>query len=67
MSKRQIERAAQKASATLRKHVGELVQHTLAVSEYNARGHAEGKQRRAGHVMPKSDMNLQTGAHLSSN
>jgi hypothetical protein len=68
MSKQQsIERAAQQTKATLRKHVGELVEHTLAVSEYNAHGHAQGKQGRTGHVMPKSNAHLQSGARLPQN
>jgi len=70
MSKKQqqsIGRAAQKTKAVLRQHVAGLVEHTLAVSEYNGHGQAAGRQGRAGHPMPKSYLNLQTGAHLSQN
>jgi len=68
MSKRQsLERLARKTRAVLRNHVGQLVEHTLAVSQYNAHGQAQGKQGRTGHVMPKSNLHLQSGARLPQN
>ena len=59
--------AAQKAKVMLRRHVGELVEHTQAVSDYNTHGHAQGKQGRTGHAMPKTNLNLQSGARLIQN
>jgi hypothetical protein len=67
MSKRPLGRAAQKSKAVLRRHVSELVNHTVEVSRYGGHGHAEGRQGRAGHGMPKSNLNAQTGAHLPQN
>lgn len=65
MSKRQsIERAAQTGKTALRKHVNGLVGHTLEVSRYGGHGAAEG---RTGHVMPKSNAHLQSGARLPQN
>ena len=68
MSKQeQIRRAAQKMQAVLGQHVGDLVNHTLEASEYNGHGHAEGKQGRAGHPMPRSDAHRQANAYVPQN
>jgi hypothetical protein len=64
MSKQQIEPAARKTRVVLAEHVKDLVSHTLESSRYNAHGHAQGRQGRAGHTMPKTDLNLQSGARL---
>jgi hypothetical protein len=65
MSKQQeqIRRAAQKTRAVLGRHVGDF-SHTLESAEYNLHGHAAGRQGK-GHSMPKSNLNLQTGAQLA--
>ena len=63
----QIRRAALKTQAVLGQHVGELVDHTLGVSEYNGHGHAEGRQGRAGHLMPRSDADRQANSYVPQN
>jgi hypothetical protein len=65
MSKRQIESPAQRTRATLRKHVGELVEHTIEAARYNDHGHVAGQQGRA--LMPKSNAHLQSVARLPQN
>jgi hypothetical protein len=68
MSKRQsVERAARKSKAMLGQHVKELLAHRLEVSRYGGHGHAEGRQGRAGHPMPKSDAQRQSHAHIPQN
>ena len=65
MSKQeQVRRAAQKTKAVLAEHVGDLVDHTLEASEYGGHGHAEGRQGRAGHAMPRSDAHLQANSYV---
>lgn len=45
-------------------HHKTLIQHTLASSDYNAHGHSQGKQGRAGHPMVASDAAKQKGASI---
>ena len=63
----QIRRAGQKTKAVLGQHVGELVDHTLDASEYNGHGHAEDRQGRAGHPMPRSDADRQANSYVPQN
>ena len=54
-------------TAALNQHVKELTAHTLDVSDYNAHGHAAGRQGAAGHTMPPNDAHRQDGAYIPQN
>jgi hypothetical protein len=55
---------ARRTMQVLGKHVEQLTGHLLDASDYNAHGHATGRQGAKGHPMPKSDAHLQDGAHV---
>lgn len=68
MSKQErIGRAAQKAKAMLGQHVKQLAGHMLEASRYGGHGHAAGRQGQGGHIMPRNNLNLQSGARLPQN
>jgi hypothetical protein len=50
--------------AANRQHFGEIAGHLLDHAAYNGHGHAEGRQGRAGHVMPPSDAKRQGGQYI---
>lgn len=64
MSKEQVSSAARETKRILGEHVAGLVGHTLTTSQYNAHGHAEGRQGRNGHEMPQSTAHLQGGEYI---
>jgi hypothetical protein len=47
-------------AAANRQHFKEIPGHLLDHAAYNGHGHAEGRQGRAGHTMPRSDANKQS-------
>lgn len=64
MSKQQISSAARETKRILGEHVAGLVGHTLTTSQYGGHGHAEGRQGRKGHEMPRSTAHLQGGQFI---
>jgi hypothetical protein len=56
-----------KTTAALNQHFKGLTSHTLEVSDYNAHGHAVGRQGAAGYTMPPSDAHRQDGAYIPQN
>ena len=56
--------ATRNADAAFDRHVRDLVGHTLDASDYGGNGHAQGRQGRAGHVMPRSDAHRQDGSFI---
>jgi hypothetical protein len=52
------------AGGVLSKHVSELTGHLLDSADYNAHGHAQGRQGRAGHEMVPNNLHLQGDAHI---
>lgn len=56
--------AAQNAEPAFGRHVRELVAHTLDASDYGGHGHAQGRQGRAGHAMPRTDAGWENSAYI---